>query len=77
MKTTWSYLSWGAKKAAEKAEEHKLGEKLSSAATTVKNKANEHGIPGMAEKAAKGIVNGAVTAGTYTVKSGKSIYNSA
>ena len=44
LKTGWSYLSWGAKKAAEKAEEVKLTEKLSSAAEVAKRKAQEAGL---------------------------------
>jgi hypothetical protein len=76
LKTGWSYLSWGVQKAAEKADDIKLADKISSVAYTAKNKAVEVGLPEMATKAAKGIGNAAVKAGSYTYESGQSIYKS-
>lgn len=59
------------------AEEAGVTTKVKSAASTIKQKADERGVSEIASKAASSTKNMAVKAKDYTVESSKSIYQSA
>lgn len=77
LKKGWSYLSWGASKVKQKADQTGVSAKVSNAASVIKQKADEHGVTEKARIAAEKAKIAARNAADYTKESAKSVKQTA
>jgi len=70
LKSGWSYLSWGAAQAKQKADESGLTDKMKNAASAVNQKAEETGLKAGMSNLGQSMKSAANSAATYTYESG-------